>query len=257
MPTLITRGAASAKAYGFGAAIKAVPPAVYAFTGNTAAAYGSGTTISVTIPTGGIPAGSAIYVFVLEGGVTVNGSVADNASTPNTYSLLTSQKIIYSSGTQQIYQSYNSNALVAGNTITYTRSTPNSPVVMSVMYVTGLMISGNPYDSVTLNYVAFNGGAQPGANLSGTPSVSGEVFLAVLFWWDTVTHTVTLDTANGWISPPPTTVSLYSGGGGYYIGFEGGYQINAGTGKLTTQPTISSVTDNTIGGTFIFGLKHK
>lgn len=233
-------------------------PVAYSFTGNTASGVGAAT-ISVTVPSGGIPAGSGIYVYVYErsGNVLSNGSVADTAGTPNTYTELSGGIHDVANGNTQIFQTFNSYALTSGETITYTLAETTSYrfAVMSVFYVTGLLTS-NPYDSATLNS-SLIATAQPSSIQSGTPSVSGEMFLTMAGWvYDTFSPAgFTLDTANGWSAPPPT--SIETGNSPYnnqYLGVAGGQQVNSGVGKLTTNPTFSN-TAQLYGATVIIGLK--
>ena len=228
-------------------------PVSHAFTGNTASSASVGSNPSVTIPIGGIPAGSAVYVAVYEASigsfVTANGLVADNASTPNTYTELSGGVEDGSGARLQIFQAYNSNALASGNTITYTLTSVTNRAVMSVFYATGLTTT-NPFDG---KHTTIFTSSPIAGNLSLPPSVAGELFIAVAGWENFSTSAgYTLDTGNGWAVPPTAIESTFSTSVTNYYGVGGGTQVNSGTGTLTTQPTFTATTN---GSTIILGLK--
>ena len=231
-------------------------PVAYAFTGNTAHTGGAGT-ISVTVPTGGIPAGSGIYVAVTSTPPSYIGTVADTATIPNTYTEISGGSTTIFNRTQ-VFQAYNSNALTSGQTITYTLNGSPAAAAMTVFYVTGLLTTGNPFDSATLNTAVFNNtGSQPTGTVSGTPTVPGEAFLSIAGWLQRtqITAGFALDTANGWTAPPPTLVEFNDTGySDSYLGVAGGFQVNAGTGQLTTQPTFTNLSGLELN-IIILGLK--
>ena len=243
------RGTASALAFGW-AAKTTVSHLVVDI--GTASVGSVGSTLALTVPSGGVPAGSAIYVYLYEGAtagaVTVNGSVADNAGTPNSYTEVTGGSEDGASSRLQVFQAYNSNALTSGKLISYTPVVITNGVVMSAFYITN--VSTNPYDSGTKHIVTF-GGANPAANQSGTPSVAGEIFLASAGWSSIPNPGYSLDTGNGWAGSPPDAVQVSTASD--FIGTAGGEQLNSGTGKLTTQPTFSTST-GVFGSTIVFGI---
>lgn len=229
----------------------AAPPVV---TNIAATTGGPAATVSITVPAGGVPAGCAIYVLVYELGLNgvlgQVGSVADNASTPNTYAALINQSDTAGSSLQ-IFQAFNVNALTSGKIITYTMIDSGNPAAISAFYVTGLTTT-NPKDTVTYAQVSFNSGNP--SLVSGTPSQAGELFIAVAGWDNStdITAGYTLDTGNGWSGSPPTKVEGDFSGDFYGVG--GGVLIDVGSGTKTTAPTFANIS-TTVGAVLVLGLK--
>jgi hypothetical protein len=189
-------------------------------------------TISVTVPAGGVPANALIAVIVGESGNTAGGSIADTAT--NSYNAATA---VFNNNTTggygQLFYSYNSAALVSGNSITFTKTASNTGAAVSAIYATGIQVSPNPLDSAVTASVFANSSSATAT--SGTPGVSGELFLAISS--QTSTFTFIQDSGHGWTSPP-NSVSGSNLTNRSSIG--GGAQVNAGAGALTFSATYSN-----------------
>lgn len=197
-------------------------------TNSTIATPGS---LAISVGGGGVPAASLIVLLVTDN--TTTGSASDTAG--NTYQVGPSKQVTYN-GYAQIFFVYNSLALSSGNSITYTAT--SIAWSMSAFYATGIQTSSNPLDtSVTAslnNYGALN------TLTSGTPSVAGELFVAMLGSKSAATTAgpypwFVQDTADGWGGPPPTSV-YDATSGGPLTAVDGGYQINSGTGTKAFTP---------------------
>lgn len=198
---------------------------------------GSGT-ITATVPAGGVPAGSLICVAVDERATVGNPSCADAAT--NTYTRILSE-VATSRGQLDLFYAWNASALTAGQTITVTKA-GNDAIAVSAFYATGIQTSSDPHDSA-VDAVATGSTTTPSVT-SGTPSASGDLFVALLA--QTNTSTFTQDTTHGWLSPPPIEANP---GGTSPAQLDGGTQINSGTGTITFAPTITSATQWAIGVT--------
>lgn len=213
---------------------------------------GGASTTVVTVGVGGVPAGANIYVGKVEvnsgGPGFFTGSCSDSKG--NSYANKISVQDISQWSEGATFQARNVTALVNGDTITYSKGNPASYTAMSAFYVTGMVTASDPYDSAT----AATGTNQGGATVSGTPSVAGELFIAVTGFWDDANSSAgySLDTSNGWAAPP--TFVQDNTGGGDFQGVGGGTQVNSGTGTKTTHPTFSG--PDTVRATqMIFGIK--
>lgn len=239
------RGALNARAFGWG---RKNFIAVTSIGTNS----GTGATVAITVPAGGVPAGSSIYVYAFEyNGSGGNGTFADSGS--NTYSSIGSSTNA-NNNSGAIFQAFNVTALTSAQTITYTQHGGADFSSISAFYVTGLTTT-NPFDAATLATVNFVSNTNPVANTSGTPAQGGELFIAMAGWANVGTAGYTLDSGNGWTTTPPTLKET-NNGGGVFVGVAGGVQINAGTGTKVTQPTFSSLSGGANGVTVILGLKH-
>lgn len=217
----------------------------------------AGATVTITVPAGGVPANSNIYVLVTEfevlGAISTNGTVSDTAG--NTYTELTGGVNDAEGDRFQIFEVHGASALTVGNTIVYHLTSATNLAAISAFYATGLVTAISAYDSATKSVVTFNN-ANPAANQSGTPSIAGELFIAMAGWVSNLSSAgYALDTSNGWTKPPPTLVEGNATAfPGFFYGVAGGLQVNATTAKLTTTPTFSYTT-NIQGATIVIGLK--
>lgn len=206
----------------------------------------SKSSLSVIVPAGGVPAGSVIIVTVLEWftpsyPVSSMGTLADNGATPNTYYPGTPQSPSGSTGNgiANVYYAYNSEALSAGKEITYTYARTGNDCLISAMYATGLKVSTDPLDAAV---TALQTGASNTPSIaSGAPSVSGDLFIAVLVSSYLYSATITQDSADGW-EAPPTAASAHDIFNEYfpYGNIFGGSQVNAGLDALTFSPGVST-----------------
>lgn len=188
-------------------------------TDNGGATNVSGTTLAKTAVT--VAAGSLIVVRSAETGTTL-GTVTDSAG--NTYTAITSVHPGggVSTGTTGLFYCKNCLALSSG-TVTF-HKTASGNCAIAVMSATGIDTVA-PLDTAVTN-TATGSSAAPSVT-SGSPAVSGELFVAVADW-ATSSRTGTQDTGDGWAAPPVAqTLDI------------GGNQVNAGTGTLTYAPTLS------------------
>lgn len=198
---------------------------------------GSGASLSITVPGGGVPSGSLI-VLVSEdtGSTTPGGSVADTAG--NSYSVAASIGSVGAVGSLRIWFAYNSLALSSGNTIVYTKiSAGGSGATISAMYATNILAISNPNDSGS---TATNSGSGTSPTVtSNNLSQNGELMIAVTGWCVTSavcsgSATFTQDSVNGWSIPPNSSIVNE-------LGIAGGNQINNGTSSKIFNPSLSSI----------------
>jgi hypothetical protein len=243
MPTIITQGCASAEGFGFGFKKPSLPISVFDIASQT---VGNGsTTNDLTVPTGGVPAKSLIVVGISEFFVVGGGSVTDSVG--NTYIALPFLYADNSSGRgfSRVFYAYNSLALSAGQTITYNHASASRSSA-TAFYAINVQTSADPLD----NAVTVSGTNSPNSIslTSGTPSVSGELFLGFVgVATNTRTSTYIQDTANGWSVPP-------SASSGFLTGVCGGTLINNGTGTKTFAPTDAQ-TGTMYAAQWIYGFK--
>lgn len=184
-----------------------------------------------------VPTGALIVVCVTDRSNPNNGtpSVTDVGS--NTYAGVAQTKInnAATSGFGEVFYSYNSTALVSGvSVITYTKAETGKDCAITAFYATGILSTGDPYDSAVLGQGTGNS-TTPTAT-SGTPSVAGELFLA-LYSSAGNTGTYTPDTGHSWATPPITSTS---GTASTNSTIAGGTQVNAGTGTIIHSPTTGT-----------------
>lgn len=174
----------------------------------------SGTTVTITGVT--VPAGAMIFCFASEAQSAI-GSFTDTVNAYTKLGLLNGQ-------TNPIAQaSYVPVASsLSGGTITYTRGgSAGDSAAISALYATGL--SGVPLDSAVT--AAASGNASAPSLTSGTPSVAGELFIAVH------SNSGSSSTADpNWSAPPDTDTANNTH-------VYGGNQINAGFGTKSYNPT--------------------
>ena len=199
----------------------------------------SGATLTITGVT--VPAGALIFVGICEyasGDNTTGGTVADGVNAGN-YAAGTAlangdnPSYIQYRGFGRYHYIANSSALSSA-TITYTKNTSGSAAVMSAFYVTGIA-AVSPLDTAVSASNNDSTSTNPLFTLtSGTPSVSGELFVALVTtdggsWF-------AQDTANSWATPPVLVYNTLNGTGQV----AGGTQINAGTGTKAFAPGNTS-----------------
>lgn len=206
-----------------------------------------GATATITVPGGGVPAGALIGLVATETASTTaaGGTVTDTGL--NTYTAQTPISLngVTTNGFSQFFWVNNATTLISTNTIVYAKQTALGRATISAFYVTGLATSSVLDSAVTAS--ATGTGTSPSVT-SGTPSVAGDLFVAIAGWSAVLSRTYTQDTGHGWAAPP-TAVNP----SGTVAGLGGGNQVNAGTGTIQFTPTINA------GGTNyavqIFGFK--
>lgn len=193
---------------------------------------GSGTTGSITVPAGGVPAGACIVVGVVEQGTnTIGSGVTDTAG--NTYTLI---KPAVANGTNcvgAVYRCWNCKALVSGNTITYTAHNSSDSNAESACYITGVDNTADPLDSAVVN--SATGSSAAPTITSGTPSQSGELMMGFLLW-NALGTTFTQDSTH----EPYSTFPVLVVNSTQEVGVAGGAWTNTGSGAITYAPAITS-----------------
>ena len=166
---------------------------------------------------GSAPSGSLICCAVWEDASSSDpGSGGTLSDTHNTYTKL--DKSSGGNGTLSFFYVVNA-SLSSGANVAYTPVDGSNNCYMSMFYVTGIATS-SAYDSAV--FVSATGASGQPNMTSGTPGVTGELFIAI----DGGPSTFTLDTGDGWATPPNSATDLW-----------GGSQVNAGTGTKTFHPT--------------------
>jgi hypothetical protein len=195
-----------------------------------------GTTVSVTVPVGGVPAGALICVAVCDRTNSVPaGSVSDSAG--NTYSAIVGANLngATASGYGRIFYAWNVAALVSGNTITFTKASSNNGG-LSAFYATGIDAAADPKDTAVTASSTSN--STTPSITSGTASVAGELFVAATPRAGAIggPDSFTQDTGHGWAAP----FNDVGGNGGADSRVSGGNQVNSGTGAITYAPTYGT-----------------
>jgi len=196
----------------------------------------SGATVTLTGVT--VPAGALIFVVAVEyiGGTnTTGGSISD--ATNGSYTAGTAlpngdnPSYVQYRGFGRYYYFPNSGAL-SGATITYTKNSNNAQAAISAFYATGILAT-SPLDTAVTASNSDSPSTNPLFTLtSGTPSVAGELMVAVVT--TDATGWFVQDTGHGWAVPP---ISVYTGGTGE---INGGTQVNTGTGTKSFSPGNNS-----------------
>lgn len=183
----------------------AAAPAAYVVTQiGTAVATTNVTSLNLTIPAGGVPAGAAMFLCMMQGQsqfITVSDTAGNSwlqdtsGYTPDFLLLATS------------YYSFSVAALVSGNTITmFVTGGASGTLAATAFYVTG-----GPAPLSTAN----SGSVTATSGTSTTPSAVSAT-AAATFWLGYVgsvsptADTFTQDTVNGWAAPP-TRISSNTG----------------------------------------------
>lgn len=189
----------------------------------------TGGTLVVTVPAGGVPAGSLIVVAVIENNTTGTiGTIADTAG--NTYTKITdkSPNNANANGRAALFYVKNCLALVSGNSITYTKISTGLSTSMSAFYATGVD-RANPLDTAVTNFSTASSSSP--TVTTGTPSRHGELFVGVAFWKGNATYTE--DSAHNWAGLPTGAVNPT-------LGHDGGNQVQTSPSTIVFNPTISA-----------------
>lgn len=186
-------------------------------------ANNTGTFVSMN-PTSNIVGGSLIVVVVGSNDTSLRlTGVSDSAG--NTYTLAKNSAV--SGRVAGIWYCLNATALTTSSTISYTKTTNNSGVGISVCSATYTGIL-----SLDLNTNPTTGNSTAPSITSGTPSTAGELFIGAVGAGHNSGGTFTQ--ASGW-----SNCLTFEAGAGVGSAM-GGFQVNAGTGTLTYNPTIST-----------------
>jgi hypothetical protein len=173
-------------------------------------------TLTITAVT--IPSGDLGVAAVYEDSATACGSLSDGT---HSYTAAVQNNNSGSAGgfTCIFYFYYTSG--ISSATLTYTLNNTSSFTTFTAFYASGS--SATPYDSAAL------GTGANGSVTSGTPSVSGELFVAIVA---ATTTNITFTQASGW-SAPPNSVTINS-----TDLIAGGTLVNSGTSTKTFAPTL-------------------
>lgn len=183
-----------------------------------------------------IPAGSIIVIGIqdLSASGAPGGGVVDSAG--NSYTNITSALLNGAAANGFISAYYSTTgtavALTGAGTITYTRGGgSNTRLSISCIYITGGAAS-LPLDTAVT--ASATGTAGTITVTSGTPAVSGELFLGL--FGNSNANVFTQDTGNGWTSTGGFTAISAAAN----ARFAGGNQVNAGSGTKVYAPTIAT-----------------
>jgi hypothetical protein len=187
-------------------------------------------TITITIPAGGVPAGSFICVGVAEDGpATAGGNVTDSKNNNYIKKVSAATNNNNSNGWGALSIVWNSVALVAGDVITNYKNN-GRPTVIAAFYATGIDTSADP-TNLNVGPVYIRGNPV----VTGTPSI-GDLVLG----FASIDPRAVADT---WTDPagwgPPLASFGVSGGGGY-VGMGSSHMISADGASVTWNPTISN-----------------
>lgn len=192
-----------------------------------------------------VTAGSLIVVAVYDkSNAASGGSMTDDAG--NTYTAVgaTNPNGATTNGICQFFYSILSTQLNSGQNVTYTKQTSGVGCAMSVLSATGGASSSILDSSVTATNTT-GSAAAPTSLTSGTPSVSGELFVAMSGTTST-NPTLTTDSGNGWAVPPDASADAFN------YNLIGGNQTNAGTGTIAWHPSANK---NGLWASIIIGFK--
>lgn len=208
----------------------------------------SGSTLSLTVPVGGIPVDAVICIAVSQCDNVSYGtgcSVADSRS--NAYTEVDHSNFAATTGVGflQAFRCQVTTALLAGDTITVTKQGTGAGVI-SGLFATGGLIGSASYDAA-VKVTATGAFSTSPAVTSGTPSVAGELIVVAMGWQDTNVATLT---ANSFTTPFNSAKT--SGAAIRDAGVGGGYVVDATTGTEAWTGTLSA-TDR--WSAIIFGFK--
>jgi hypothetical protein len=189
-----------------------------------------GTTQIIPAPTGGVPVGAGIFFQVSALSTTMPVvSVSDNAG--NTYvslgGLANTQGISY-----QAYWCGNSKGLPFGQNINITTSSLTE--VSSAVFVSGYAPGRNPSGFA---YNAASG--NPSVGTGPQPLNAGQGILNILAVNGPIGDTFTLDTVNGWETPPLTRSGTTGAGAASNITHNGAWLTNTGA-SYNDAPTLGT-----------------
>lgn len=191
----------------------------------------SGSTLARAVSSD-IAVGSLVVVGVTENTLASSGgSMTDDAG--NTYTSIVSNALGNSilNGFGQFFYSVAAFQLNAGARITYTKRANDAATAISVVSTVGN--TSIPLDSAVTAFAT--GSSSVPSVTSGIPTSSGELFIGVCSSQGMLSLTV--DTGNGWATPP-TFVASSGFSSGASVG--GGSQINNSTGTKIHAPTLST-----------------
>lgn len=211
----------------------------------------AGATVALTSVT--VPAGSTIVIFVDEAAAGASPSISDGT---NTYAIPTGASVLAFGGNTDSLRCYVAfNASLSSGTITYTKGTSGRPTSIIGVAVSGVLTATDPVDgAVTATNTGPNADPATLSITSGTPAVSGEAFLACAGGQMGGAITFTIDSGNGWATPPGGATSGTTNSS-CQIG--GGSLVNSGVGTKVWNPTWSSPGLSRVRAGILIGLKPK
>ena len=239
----------SAAAIGAYAALPA-DPAAAAISVTSIGAVNNTSGATLTLATSSIPSGALIIAAVTDGSnASPAGAVSDAVNGSYTAGPGVNCNGLTSNGFAALFYFVNSASVSSfGTTITYTKAVSGSLCALSVAYATGIATS-SPYDSAVAATAYGNSNISLSSVTSGTPAVSGELFIGVAGGSPGFSNFSVYSPA-GW-SLPPNDSSARSGS--TYAEVIGGYQVNSGTGTKTFSGNEQGTTTN--WGVMIAGFK--
>lgn len=188
----------------------------------------STSTLSVSVPVGGVPARSMIVVCISDStGSGAVGSVVDSTSNNYIQKVIGTNGGVTANGYGAIFISSTGNALVSGNLITFTLGAAGNNAAIGAFYVAGaLSIDG--FSSIT----ATGSSAAPSVT-SNAPAAPGELFIAMVSSGSAANGFSQDNTNAVWGSP----IGAVSTGP---ITLGGGNVVNPSPGALTYAPTFAT-----------------
>jgi len=194
----------------------------------------SGTTLSIIVPPGGVPAGSLICLAAAQDG-TITSAGTSTDSKGNSYlkkvTSVNSGNNAYGWGAFFIV--WNSIALVSGDTITYNKfSGGTQATAISAFYATGIQTFSDPTNLI-VGPVMGNGNA----TISGTPA-AGDLAVVLCILNPRSNIDVLTVTSPAWIVPFSVS-TITSGAQAGAEGLNGGHLISDGSSTTYSQ-TLSN-----------------
>jgi hypothetical protein len=195
--------------------------------------------LTLTVPSGGIPAGATIVIFAgLRTGSTYTETISDSAG--NTY---TNPASVSDTDNNlmilRLWECYNCKAVSGSTTITIT---PNlsAPLAVSGLYITGTQTSADPYDSTASNTAQANS-ATPSCTLLAAPAVASSYVIGCVC--AQINSSTTWTQVSGWAAPPDASAST-GGSATNNSNMFGGSQVTSS--QVTYNPTPSGSVDWTL-----------
>ena len=186
-------------------------------------------TVAVTVPAGGVPAGALVVVCVADNSVAGTGglnAVADTGGNTYKVAVQANNNGAAANGCGIMWTAQVQNALVNTNTITYTLGTATSSAAVSAFYISGAPTLVEAAASAT-------GSSAAPSVTSGTPSVAGDLFVAMVSGTTLIASFTQDGTDAAWVSPPGQ-VSIAAPPLG------GGNVVNAGAGTMKYAPAFGT-----------------
>lgn len=192
----------------------------------------SGSNAQITVGVGGVPSGALIAASTEHRANNASsGSIADTPTNTYTEIVGASLNATQTNGRGVLWYKENCAALSSGNTITYTPPASATNAI-SAFYATGIATSGSLDTAVTNSAT---GSSTTPSVTSGTPGVSGELFVAAVAQRGS-SGTFTQDTTNSWAAPFNEASSGTANGDAR---INGGNQVNGGAGTITYAPSYT------------------